>query len=140
MSLLERAIALALDAHRGQTDRQGQPYILHPLHVMMQMDSEPEMIAAVLHDVIEDTDLTLDDLRAEGFSEQVLTVVELLTHDKETTSYEDYVRRLKSNPMARKIKRADLHHNMDIRRIKHMSDADKTRLEKYHRAWRILAG
>lgn len=139
MTQLERAIALALEAHRGQTDRQGQPYILHPLHVMMQMDDEAEMIAAVLHDVIEDTGMTLDDLRAEGFSEQALTAVDLLTHDKETTSYETYVRRLKPNPMARKIKLADLRHNMDIRRIRTMSDADKARLEKYHRAWRILS-
>lgn len=138
MTQLERAIALALEAHRGQSDRQGQPYILHPLHVMMQMDDEAEMIAAVLHDVIEDTDMTLDDLRAKGFSEQVLTAVDLLTHDKETTSYEAYVRRLKPNPMARKIKLADLRHNMDIRRIRTMSDSDKARLEKYHRAWRIL--
>lgn len=138
MTKLERAIAIALDAHTGQKDRQGQPYILHPLHLMMQMDSEAERIAAVLHDVIEDTELTLDDLRAEGFSPEVLTAVDLLTHDKTATAYEEYVRRLKPNAMARKIKLADLQHNMDVRRIVEMSPEDQDRLQKYHRAWRIL--
>lgn len=138
MTQLERAIAIALDVHRGQTDRQGRPYILHPLHVMLQMDSESEMVAAVLHDVVEDSEMTLDDLSAEGFSTEVLNAVDLLTHDKTTMAYEDYVQRLKPDPIARKIKLADLRHNMDIRRIKKMSPHDQARLEKYHRAWRIL--
>lgn len=138
MNTLERAIRIALQVHSGQTDRYGRPYILHPLHVMLQMDSETEMTAAVLHDVIEDSQMTLEDLRSEGFSEEVLAAVELLTHDKNSTPYDDYVRRLKSNHIARKIKLADLRHNMDIRRLKQFQPKDAARLEKYHRAWRIL--
>jgi len=136
--LLERAISIALDVHRGQTDRNGRPYILHPLHIMLQMDDEAEMIAAVLHDTIEDSEMTLEELREEGFSGEVLTAVELLTHEKESVPYEDYVWRLKPNPMARKIKMADLKHNMDIRRMDRVQESDLSRLQKYHRAWRIL--
>jgi (p)ppGpp synthase/HD superfamily hydrolase len=138
MSLLERAITIALDAHRGQFDRNGRPYILHPLHVMMQMDTVPEKIAAVLHDVIEDSEMTLDDLRNEGFSEEVLSAVDLMTHDKDQTPYDDYVRRLKPNAMARKIKLADLQHNMDMRRMDKLGEADFVRFQKYLRAWHIL--
>lgn len=138
MTELERAIAIALRAHSGQKDRQGQPYILHPLHVMMQMDSEPERIAAILHDVVEDSEITLDDLRDEGFSAEVLTAVALLTHDKSATAYDDYVRKLKPNAIARKIKLADLQHNMDVRRMVTINPEDQERLKKYHRAWRIL--
>lgn len=138
MTELERAIAIALRAHAGQKDRQGQPYILHPLHVMMQMDTEPERIAAVLHDVVEDSEITLDDLRDEGFATEVLGAVALLTHDKTATAYDDYVRRIKPNNMALKIKLADLQHNMDIRRMVTINPEDQERLKKYHRAWRIL--
>lgn len=139
MSTLERAITIALEAHRGQTDRYGRPYILHPLYVMQQMDSETEMVAAVLHDVIEDSEVTLDDLRAEGFSTTVLTAVALLTHDKQRTTYEDYVLAIKPNPLARKIKLADLQHNMDIRRMTSLHEKDVVRLQKYHRAWQTLS-
>ena len=138
MNQLEHAIAIALHIHSGQTDRYGRPYILHPLHVMLQMESEAEMTAAVLHDVVEDSETTLDDLRKEGFSADVLKAVELLTHDKENTPYEAYVRRLKPNPVARKIKLADLKHNMDVRRMDHVRDNDVARLEKYRQAWEIL--
>ena len=140
MNQLEHAIAIALDVHSGQTDRYGQPYILHPLHVMLEMESEVEMTAAVLHDVIEDSEMTLDDLRAKGFSSEVLEAVDLLTHAKESTPYEEYVQRIKPNPIARKIKMADLRHNMDIRRMDRVRDQDVSRLEKYRRAWKILTG
>lgn len=140
MNLLEHAIAIALDIHSGQQDRYGRPYILHPLHVMLQMDTREEMIAAVLHDVVEDSETTLDDLRAQGFPEEVLLAVDLLTHDKSAMSYDAYVQRLKPNPIARKIKLADLQHNMDIRRLRRVKPDDAARLEKYHRAWRTLTG
>lgn len=140
MNLLEHAIAIALDVHSGQRDRYGRPYILHPLHVMLQMDSQEEMTAAVLHDVVEDSDTTLNDLRAHGFPENILQAVDLLTHEKSAMSYDEYVRRLKPNPIARKIKLADLQHNMDIRRLKNVGPDDAARLEKYHRAWRMLTG
>lgn len=138
MSLLEKAIGLALRVHRGQRDRYGRPYILHPLHVMLQMDNDVEMMAAVLHDVIEDSDTTLADLQAEGFPPEVLEAVRLMTHDKGAISYEAYVRRLKPNEIARKIKMADLKHNMDIRRMDRVRPADVERLEKYRRAWEML--
>jgi (p)ppGpp synthase/HD superfamily hydrolase len=138
LTLLERAIALALDAHHGQTDRYGRPYILHPLHVMLQMDSESEMMAAVLHDVLEDTPLTLEALRDEGFPPDVLEAVRLLTHDAEKMSYQEYVRRLRPNPIAIKVKLADLRHNMDILRMDHVEEGDAARLEKYRRAWETL--
>lgn len=137
MNQLEKAIAIALRVHEGQTDRYGQPYILHPLFVMLQMESEAEMTAAVLHDVIEDSETTLADLRQEGFSGEVLEAVRLMTHD-ETDSYEAYVRKLKPNPMARKIKLADLRHNMDIRRMDRVRTADTERLERYRSAWESL--
>jgi (p)ppGpp synthase/HD superfamily hydrolase len=138
MSLLERAIAIALEAHHGQTDRYGAPYILHPLHVMIQMDTEPEMMAAVLHDVLEDSALTLEALRDEGFSAEVLEAVRLLTHDATKSSYQEYVRRLKPNPIAVKVKLADLCHNMDVRRMDRVEERDAVRLEKYRRAWDAL--
>ncbi len=138
MNLLEKCIALTLEVHAGQVDRYGRPYILHPLHVMMQMETEEEMMAAVLHDVIEDSDKTLDDLRALSLLEAVLEAVALLTHDKANEPYEEYVRRLKGNPIARRIKLADLRHNMDIRRMDQVREADAARLEKYRRAWEIL--
>jgi (p)ppGpp synthase/HD superfamily hydrolase len=138
MNLLERAIAIALEAHQGQTDRYGAAYILHPLHVMTQMDTEPEMMAAVLHDVLEDSELTLEALRDEGFSTEVLEAVRLLTHDATKRSYQEYVHRLKPNPIAVKVKLADLRHNMDIRRMDRVEERDAVRLEKYRRAWEAL--
>jgi len=137
MNQLEKAISIALRVHEGQTDRYGQPYILHPLFVMLQMDSEAEMTAAVLHDVIEDSETTLADLREEGFSDEVLEAVRLMTHE-EADSYEAYVRKLKPNPMARKIKLADLRHNMDIRRMDRVRAGDTERLERYRSAWESL--
>ena len=138
MSLLEKAIAIAVEAHTGEVDKAGQPYILHPLHLMMQMDTAEEMMTAVLHDVIEDTPITLDDLRQQGFPETVLEALALLTHDTASTSYEAYVAALKPNPLARKVKLADLTHNMDVRRLPEMGMKDFGRLEKYRRAWETL--
>lgn len=138
MTLLEKAIALALRAHSGQVDRYGQPYILHPLFVMQQMDSDEERIAAVLHDVVEDSEITLDDLRAEGFPAESIEAVRLMTHDKQQTSYEVYVAALKPNPIARKVKVADLQHNMDIRRMDRVRPEDVDRLQRYHQAWETL--
>jgi (p)ppGpp synthase/HD superfamily hydrolase len=140
MDLLEKSIELALKAHAGHKDKYGRPYILHPLHVMAQMDTEVEMMAAVLHDVVENSETTLNDLRREGLPEEVVEAVGLLTHDKEKIPYEEYVRRLKPNPLACKVKLADLRHNMDIRRIDEVGEADIARLNKYRRAWEILTG
>ena len=138
MHLVEKAIALAVEAHAGEVDKQGKPYILHPLHLMMQMETAEEMITAVLHDVVEDTALTLEDLRQQGFPEAVLEALALLTHDTASTSYEEYVAAIKPNPLACKVKLADLAHNMNVRRLPEMGMKDYGRLEQYRRAWDML--
>jgi len=137
MTLLEKAIEIALHAHAGQKGKDGSPYILHPLRIMTRMSTDEERMAAVLHDVVEDSDVTLEDLRNAGFPEGVLTAVKLLTHEEGVT-YEDYVERLKTHPMARRIKLADLEDNSDIRRLSGIEERDLERLRKYHRAWQIL--
>jgi len=137
-TLLEKAIEIALRAHAGQKGKDGSPYVLHPLRIMSRMTSPEARMAAALHDVVEDSEVTLDDLREAGFPEPVLTAVKLLTHE-EGISYDDYVQRLKSHPLARKIKVADLEDNSDIRRLSGIEEKDIERLRKYHRAWQILA-
>lgn len=136
--LLERAIALAVEAHRGQLDKAGAPYILHPLRVMLAVAGAEARQAAVLHDVVEDGAITLTQLRALGFSERVVSAVEALTHLPEET-YLDYVRRAASHPIARAVKRADLEDNMDLRRLTaHPSERDLQRLAKYRQAWELV--
>ncbi len=138
MNLLEKAISVALEAHKDIKTRSGRPYILHPLHLMLQMDSEEEMITAVLHDVVEDSAVTLDDLCAMGFPPPILDALALLTHE-ENVSYEDYVLAMKGNPLAVRVKLADLTHNMDVRRIPTpLSQRDLERLHEYQRAWKTL--
>lgn len=137
MSNLDTALAIAIQAHAGQTDKAGQPYILHPLRLMFQMETEEEKITAVLHDVVEDTDWTLADLRAEGFREEVITAVAAVSRRK-GESYEAFIERLKPNPLAVKVKLADLIDNMDVRRLQTITPKDLARLEKYHRAWITL--
>ncbi len=139
MSNLEEAIAVAAQAHRGQRDRAGAPYILHPLRMMFAVQTDAERMAAVLHDVVEDTDWTLDALRERGFPEQVVTAVDHLTR-REGESYEAFVRRAAAHPAARRVKVADLEDNMDVRRMGTVSADDAERLTKYHRAWRLLTG
>lgn len=137
-ALVEKAITLATAAHAGHVDRYGQPYILHPLHLMAQMETPEERMTAVLHDVVEDTEMTLAELQAEGFPPEVVRAVGLLTHEKERVPYDVYVANLKPNPLARKVKLADLEHNMDIRRLPELGPKDWERLQKYHRAWLFL--
>jgi (p)ppGpp synthase/HD superfamily hydrolase len=137
MSTLERAICIAAEAHAGQTDKAGAPYILHPLRVMGRVSSQEERIVAVLHDVIEDTDWTPDRLRAEGFSEIILDALDCVTHRPEE-GYEDFVRRAAVHPVARQVKRADILDNMDPTRISEPTERDARRMEKYARALAIL--
>jgi (p)ppGpp synthase/HD superfamily hydrolase len=137
MATLERAILIAAQAHLGQRDKAGAPYILHPLRMMMRMESEAAMIVAVLHDVVEDSDWTLEQLRSEGFSEEVLQAVDCVTH-REGESYDEFVERVRANAIACNVKIADLEDNMNVKRIGEMTPKDLARIEKYHRAWRIL--
>jgi len=134
---LEDAISIAAEAHRGQRDKAGAPYLLHPLRLMLRMDSEAAMMAAVLHDVVEDSDWTLERLRERGFSEDVVEAVACLTH-RDGESYAEFVERLKPNPLARRVKIADLEDNMNVLRVGQLGPKDFQRLEKYHRAWRML--
>lgn len=136
-ALLDAAIQLAVKAHAGQTQRNGQPYVLHPLHLMAQMDSAEAMMVAVLHDVVEDTAVTLDDLRALGLPPVVLETVALLTHPPEMP-YMAYIERLKAHPLARQVKLADLAHNMDVRRLPSMGEKDFARCARYFEAWQRL--
>jgi (p)ppGpp synthase/HD superfamily hydrolase len=137
MVTLGKAIAIAAQAHQEQYDKAGAPYILHPLRMMLRMSSETEMMAAILHDVVEDTDWTLDKLRQAGFSAEVVQAVECLTHrDHET--YDEFIARVRTNTIANKVKLADLEDNMDMRRLSTLTEKDAERLHKYHRAWLAL--
>ena len=130
---LDRAIELAKQHHEGQTDKAGNPYIEHPLRVMNQMESEEEKIVAVLHDIVEDTDISLDDLRNEGFSKEVVDAVECLTK-QDGENYDSYIERISFNPLAVKIKLADLEDNRDLTRLPEVTDKDLERVEKYDKA------
>ena len=138
MATLEEAILLAVQAHHGQMDKGGFPYILHPLRIMSRMRTETEMIVAVLHDVIEDTEVTLDDLREKGFSDEVIAAVDSLSR-RENESYKDFIKRIKLNPLAVQVKFGDLEDNMDIRRLNSIDDADRERLMRYLQVWNELA-
>lgn len=137
MSTLEKAISIAASAHAGQLEKNGAPYVLHPLRVMLAVSGDDARIAAVLHDVVEDTDTTLDDLRAAGFSLAVVEAVALLTHDK-STDYFAYVRAAAANSIARRVKRADLQDNMDLSRISAPQEKDVVRMQRYREALAII--
>lgn len=135
--LTKKALKLAYTAHAGQVDKAGMPYIFHPYEVALQVQTEEEVCAALLHDVVEDTDWTMEDLRAAGFPETVLEAVQLLTHDP-AVPYLDYVRALCGNPTAVAVKRADLHHNSERTRFDADSPDIEKRLQKYAAAEAVL--
>ncbi|HEV2393153.1 MAG TPA: GTP pyrophosphokinase [Verrucomicrobiae bacterium] len=139
LDLLELAIGIAVEAHRGQKDRYGAPYILHPLRIMARVETTTEKTAAILHDVVEDTNWTFDQLKKKGFPQPLLEALECVTK-REGEAYEDFVKRSASNPLATRVKLADLEDNMDIRRMPEITQKDQERLEKYLRAWRFLRG
>src|SRR5262245_43168371 len=136
-ALLEEAIRVALQAHAGQRDRVGQPYILHPLSVMARVRGDKERIVALLHDVVEDSELTTNDLRARGFDDDVVAAVDCLTK-REGEPYDELIARAMSNPLAHRVKIADLEDNMDLRRNPNLTDKDTERLNKYRHAWETL--
>ena len=133
----KKAMRLSFKAHEGQLDRCGIPYVTHPLHLAEQMPDEDCTVAALLHDVVEDTDYSLEDLRRMGFPPRALEAVALLTHDP-AEPYLDYVARLKQNPVARTVKLADLRHNSDLTRLDTVTERDLARVEKYAAALRLL--
>lgn len=131
------ACAIARKAHEGQTDKAGAPYIEHPAHVASQVEGDAAKAVAWLHDVVEDTPLTFDDLRAAGIESDVIDALKLLTHDK-SVPYLDYVANLKRNELARAVKLADLAHNSDLSRLPKVTDADCARVAKYRYAIALL--
>lgn len=131
------ALRLCFDCHKDQVDKSGLPYVFHPFHIAEQMDTEDACCVALLHDVLEDTQMTIDDLVQYGFSGPVLKALELLTHHKETP-YFDYILNIKPNPLARKIKLADLKHNSDLTRLTEIKSEDLARNEKYKKAIELL--
>ena len=135
----KKAMRLMFEAHKEAWDKSGVPYVFHPFHVAEQMDDEISTIVALLHDVVEDTDITLDDLREIGFPEDAITALDYMTH-REGVPYMDYVRRIRENPIATKVKLADLAHNSDRSRFDEMTESDYRREEKYREAMKILRG
>lgn len=134
--LTRKAMIIAYNAHQNQFDKANIPYIYHPIHIAEQMDTELECIVALLHDVVEDTDITLNDLEKE-FPKEVIDLLKILTHDKKI-DYIEYIKKVKTNPIATKIKIADLKHNSDITRLENITTTDLKRIEKYKKALEIL--
>lgn len=148
MCTVERAIEISVEAHRNQSDKSGESYVLHPLKLMLEMDTETEMKVAVLHDVAEDSPWTLEDLRDDGFSTEVVEAVKHLTKAKylrddelgvDVEDYGEFIDRVKENETARKVKLADIEHNMDLTRLDELGEEDVERLERYHEAWKELS-
>ena len=131
--LTKRAIILCFDAHKNQVDKSGIPYVFHPYHLAEQMDDELSTVTALLHDVVEDTACTLADLRLMGYPEAVLEALALLTHNQ-AVPYMEYVAAIKENPIARKVKLADLRHNSDLSRLNVIDAKALARVEKYRDA------
>lgn len=128
--MTRKAIKFCVKAHDGQLDKSGLPYMLHPIHVAELMDDELSVCTALLHDVVEDTSYTIEDLKKEGFPEAVTEAVRILTKSRDM-EYMDYIKQVKTNPLAVKVKLADIEHNSDLTRIPAVSEADIMRNKKY---------
>lgn len=135
--LTKKALKLSFEAHKDQVDKTGLPYVFHPFHLAEQMEDEATTCVALLHDVVEDTDMTFEDLEKEGFTAEIIEALKLLTHD-DNVPYMDYVKALKDHPIASKVKRADLMHNSDLSRLDVVSDFALERQAKYKRALELL--
>lgn len=134
----KKALRLCYEAHNGQLDKGGAPYVFHPMHLAEQMTTEDATIVALLHDVVEDTQYTLADIAALGFGNNVIEALALLTHDK-SVSYKDYIAEIKSNDIAKQVKLADLAHNADLTRLNVITEKDIARREKYLASIRTLS-
>lgn len=135
--MTKKALRLSFSAHKDQLDKSGMPYVYHPFHLAEQMEDEDTTIVALLHDVVEDSNYTIDDLRTMGFSDTVCGAIELMTHDP-AIPYLDYVAQIKLNPIARAVKLADLRHNSDLTRLDHVDEKTLRRVEKYKAAIALL--
>ena len=135
--MTKKAIKLMFEKHKDQVDKSGMPYVFHPFHLAEQMDDEETTITALLHDIVEDTDTTFDDLRKLGFSDNVINALKLMTHDK-NIDYFEYVKNISKNAIARKVKIKDLEHNMDTSRLDEVTDKDLERVKKYKKCHKYL--
>lgn len=135
----KKALRVAFEAHKDQMDKSGLPYVFHPFHLAEQMKDEQTTAAALLQDVVEDSEYTFADLEKMGFDKQVLDALALLTHQPEV-DYFDYVRKIRTNPIAAAVKKADLKHNSDLSRLNEVTQEDLERVEKYRKALQILEG
>ena len=135
--LTKKALIIAYNAHFGQFDKGGVPYVFHPFHLAEQMETEYEICVALLHDVLEDSDFSIDDLKNYGFPNEIIDAVELLTKKKEC-SYTSYISQICENQLSKKIKREDIKHNLDLSRLNKITDKDKKRIQKYKQALEIL--
>lgn len=135
--LTKKAMKIAFNAHKEQVDKTGLPYIYHPIHLAEQMDDENTTCVALLHDVVEDTEITFEDLEKEGFTKEIIEALKLMTHD-DAIPYLEYVKEIKKNPIATAVKLADLNHNSDLTRLDVVDEKAKERVEKYKKAIEIL--
>lgn len=135
--MTKKALCLCFAAHKEQKDKGGMPYVFHPFHLAEQMPDEDTTVTALLHDVVEDTDYTLDDLCKMGFGDRVIAALDLLTH-REEVPYMEYVAAIGKNPIARAVKLADLRHNSDLSRLDTVTEQDREQREKYLAALRLL--
>lgn len=135
--MTKKAMKICFEAHKNQVDKNGIPYVFHPFHVAEQMTDEVTVSVALLHDVVEDSNITFEDLCNEGFPDDVIEALILLTHD-ESVPYLDYVAEIKTNPIAKAVKLADLQHNSDITRLGLITEKDLERIEKYKKAIELL--
>ena len=135
---LQRAIEIAVNAHKGQFDKAGAPYILHPLRIMFSLKTDAEKIVGVLHDVVEDSEWTFEDIKREGFSDIIIEALRSVTAIK-GEEYEAFILRAKLNKIGKNVKTADLIDNMDIKRIDDLTERDLERLKKYRKALKIIS-
>ncbi len=135
--MTKKALKLCFEAHRDQTDKSGMPYVFHPFHLAEQMTDEYTVTVALLHDVVEDTDIAFEDITSMGFPAEVTDALKLLTHD-DAVEYMDYVAKIKHNPIAKAVKLADLSHNSDTSRLDVVDEKALKRVEKYAAAIKLL--
>ena len=135
--LTKKAMKIAYEAHKNQYDKSGIPYIYHPIHLAEQMNDESTICVALLHDVVEDTDISFEQLSDAGFSDEIISAIKLMTHD-DSVPYMEYVIKIKANPIAAAVKLADLRHNSDLTRLDTVDENVKQRAEKYNKAIQLL--
>ena len=135
--MTKKAIKLMYEKHKDQVDKAGMPYVLHPLHVAEKMDNEVTTTVALLHDIVEDTDVTFEQLSEYGFSQKVVDALKCLTH-KPDVEYFDYIKEIAKNPVATIVKIADLEHNSDLTRLDEISESDLLRVQKYSKSLEYL--